>query len=314
MSISSFLKLVEIQTKVASMIPFTLGSLYALHRFNRFNVKNFIFMLISLLCFDMATTAINNYFDFKKAQKTKGYNYEVHNAIVKDGLSENTVVAIIVTLVTIAITLGFLLFLNTNYVVLFIGIASFFTGVIYSFGPIPISRMPLGEIFSGFFMGVIIPFLAMYIHVWDSDLFSFAYSNNILSLTMNVKELIFIFIFSIPTMNGIANIMLANNTCDMEDDIENRRYTLPIYIGKKNALKLFKMLYYIAYLGIIIAIILGILPITSLITLLTIIPVNKNLKIFFKKQTKKDTFIVAVKNFIIINVVQILSLIVALMV
>lgn len=64
-----------------------------------------------------------------------------------------------------------------------------------------------------------------------------------------------IFIISIPLIVGIANMMLANNICDMEDDFINRRFTLPIYIGKENALTIFKYLYYIGFVGIIIGVI-----------------------------------------------------------
>lgn len=67
MSLESFLKLVEIQTKVASVIPFALGTLYTVYHFGIFNPKNFIIMFISLLSFDMVTTAINNYYDYKRA-------------------------------------------------------------------------------------------------------------------------------------------------------------------------------------------------------------------------------------------------------
>ena len=91
MGLISFLKLVEIRTKVASMIPFVLGTLYTVYRFDEFKLKNFILMFVALLAFDMATTAINNYMDFKRAKKTSGYNYEDHNAIVKYGLKNSTV-------------------------------------------------------------------------------------------------------------------------------------------------------------------------------------------------------------------------------
>ena len=66
MKIRSFLKLVEIQTKVASMIPFILGTVYSLYRFNKFNALNFLLMFISLLTIDMTTTAVNNYMDYKR--------------------------------------------------------------------------------------------------------------------------------------------------------------------------------------------------------------------------------------------------------
>ncbi len=49
-------------------------------------------------------------------------------------------------------------------------------------------------------------------------------------------EFIVICLVSIPMIVGIANIMLANNICDLEEDIANKRHTLPYYIGKKNAI------------------------------------------------------------------------------
>lgn len=307
-SLGSFFKLVEIRTKVASIIPFILGTLYAIYRFKTFNLLNFVLMLISLLCIDMATTAINNYMDYKKAVKTQGFNYENHNAIVKDNLTEGKVLTIIFMLLSVAVVFGFILFLNTNFIILILGGISFVTGVLYSFGPVPISRTPLGEIFSGFFMGFIILFIAIYIHAFQGDVINLKYAQGILSLGFNIKEIIYIGLISLTTVNGISNIMLANNTCDIEDDIENKRYTLPVYIGRPRALKLFKIIYYIIYIDIIVLLLLRVEPWICALTLITFIPVNKNIKLFYEKQTKKDTFVLAVKNFVLINVVHIITL------
>lgn len=304
----TFLKLVEIRTKVASIIPFVLGTLYTVYRFHEFNLKNFILMFVALLAFDMATTAINNYMDFKGAKKTSGYNYETHNAIVKYNLKSSTVLAIIIILLTIAAVSGFVLFLNTNIVVLFLGIMSFMVGILYSFGPVPISRMPLGEIFSGLFMGFIIVFISVYIHVYDQNIVSIVFHNGIMNVSVNIIEVIYIFLISLPLISGIANIMLANNICDIEDDIENKRYTLPIYIGSGNSLMLYRGLYYIAYISIILMIILKVEPAVSILTLITFFLVNRNIKLFYEKQTKKDTFVTSVKNFVLINTVQIIAI------
>lgn len=301
MSIGSFLKLVEIQTKIASMTPFLLGSIFAVYRYNQFSLSNFIMMFISLLSFDMATTAINNYIDYKKASKTHGYGYERHNAIVRDNLKESTVIAVIVALLAIAVAFGILLFLNTSLLVLVIGVISFAVGILYTFGPIPISRMPLGEMFSGLFMGFVIIFLATYIHIVDLNLFELSITNSILILNIDLYELLVLFLIALPATLGIAVIMLANNICDIEDDLENKRYTLPIYIGKAKALKLFKALYYIVYADIVVLLLLGILPLITIPALLTVIPVKKNIDHFMKLQSKKDTFVVAIKNFVLIN-------------
>lgn len=301
MSIKGFLKLVEIQTKVASMFPLLIGTFYCIYRYGAFNAKNFLFMFVSLLCFDMTTTAINNYFDYKRANKRSGYGYERHNGIVKYNLKESWVIATIFILLTIAVIFGILLFLNTNYVVLILGMISFAVGILYSFGPVPISRTPFGEVFSGGFMGLLIPFISIYIHVSDSNIINGALQGGVLSLQMNLIEIIYIMLLSMPAAAGIANIMLANNICDIEDDIENKRYTLPIYIGKDNALLVFKTLYYIGYISLAVLLYLGGVPITSVLVLITFIIINKNIKLFFKVQTKKDTFVLAVKNSVIIN-------------
>ncbi|QLY79744.1 1,4-dihydroxy-2-naphthoate polyprenyltransferase [Clostridium intestinale] len=307
MNIKSFLKLVEIQTKAASVTPFILASLIAVYRFNEFKLMNFLLMFISLLCIDMATTAINNYTDYKKAVRKYGYGYEVHNAIVKDNLKESNVLTVILGLLITAVIFGFILFLNTNIIVLILGAISFVIGVCYSFGPIPISRTPFGEILSGFFMGGIITFLSIYIHISSSGIIGVSLNEAILSLNLNIKEVLYIFLLAIPAIAGIANIMLANNICDREDDIENRRYTLPVYVGNDNALKVFKWTYNIAYVDLVILIILGIEPLLSILSLSTFIIVNKNIKVFEKEHVKSKTFILSVKNFIIINGARVIS-------
>ncbi len=309
MGIISFLKLVEIQTKVASIIPYLVGTVFALYKFDNFNMKNAILLFLSMIIFDMTVTAINNYVDYIKAIKKEGFGYEEHNAITKYGLKPKTVLGIIIVMLIVSSSLGILLFLNTNIIILLVGLVCFTIGIFYSFGPIPISRTPFGEIFSGVTMGFFITFLAIYIHIFDKGILNISIIDGNFELMINLKVIIAIFVISIPLIVGISNIMLANNICDMEDDFINRRFTLPIYIGKENALTIFKCLYYIGFVGISIGVILKVLPIVSLLTLLVFIPINKNIKSFYILQSKKDTFILAVKNFILLNVTYIFTIV-----
>ena len=309
MNIKSFLKLVEIQTKVASVIPYLIGTFYALYRYDNFNIKNAIIMFLSMIIFDMTTTAINNYMDYAKPVKKEGYGYETHNAIVSHKLNPKIVKLTIVIMLAIAALLGLLLVKNTNIIVLLIGVVSFFIGITYSFGPIPISRTPFGEILSGLAMGFGITFLSIYIHIFDAKILNITFNSlsNII-INIDVIELVNIFLVSLSPIMGIANIMLANNICDMEEDIENRRYTLPIYIGKERALNLFKWLYYIGFISIVLAVITKALPMISIVTLLVLKLVEGNINKFKKLQTKKDTFVLAVKNFVITNLVYALTI------
>ena len=310
MNIEGFLSLVEIRTKVASVIPFAIGTSYALFKFDNFNLKNAVIMFLSMIIFDMTTTAINNYMDYKKAIKKDGYGYENHNAIVSFNIRPQIVRTTIYTMLVIAALLGILLVKNTDIIVLILGVVSFIIGILYSFGPIPISRTPFGEILSGLAMGFIITFISVYIHVFELNIVELTLRANTLGISLNIKELVSIFIISIPAIMCISNIMLANNICDIDEDIVNKRYTLPIYIGKENALKVFKTLYYIGFISIIIAVIFRVLPVISLFTLLALKPVNSNIKTFMNLQTKKDTFVLSVKNFVAMNGIYLLTIII----
>ncbi len=295
------------------MIPFLLGTLYALYRFEDFYVLRALFMFISLLSFDMATTAINNYYDYKKASRTHGYGYETHNAIVHHKLKESVVVTTIILLLLLAAGGGIALVSETGLLVFLLGGLSFLIGILYSFGPIPISRMPLGELFSGLFMGFVIIFISAYIHT-DDTVVSLLIRDGWVQLHIHLTEVLYLFWFSVPAILGIAGIMLANNICDIEEDIENRRYTLPVYIGRENALVLFKLLYYVSYIDLIVLLVLKVNLLLVLPVLLTLIPLRRNIAAFTRNPDKASTFILSVKNFVLMSAARIVVLVTAVLI
>ncbi len=120
MNLKTFLKLVEIQTKVASLLPFIFGTFYTVYYGKNFNVENFLLMFISLLTFDMLTTTINNYVDFKKALD-ENYKYN-SNIIGSSNISEKVVQKIMFILLTISTVTGILLVFNSSIVVLVVGV------------------------------------------------------------------------------------------------------------------------------------------------------------------------------------------------
>lgn len=310
MKINSFLKLVEIQTKVASVIPFFLGISFTLYNFGSLNILNTLIMFAAMIIFDMTVTAANNFFDYKRAVKKHGYNYEVHNAIVQNDLKSGTVLATIIIMFVLSAALGIYLVYLTDYIVLILGIICFGIGIIYSYGPLPISRTPFGEIFSGGIMGFFIPLITIYINILDKGMVGLTLDGWILSGSLDLWVVLGIIIVSIPAVLCIANIMLANNICDINDDIENKRYTLPVLIGKEKAIILLKALFYVSYLAIIAGVLFNYIPIYSLLVLLTIIPVQKKIKLFELNPTKKDTFGLIVANFLTVNVPLILTILI----
>lgn len=310
MNIKSFISLVEIRTKVSSMIPLLLGTFYTLNRFGQLKVLNLLLFFISVILIDMTTTATNHYYDYKKAKHEQGYNYNVHNPINNYSLKTTTVITTIFTMLLLAMISGLILFLRTDLIVLFVGIISFIVGITYSFGPIPISRTPFGELLSSLFMGFVVFFLAVHIHLdMNSKIVNILIENYRIFLEIDILELIIIFLVSLPVVLSVANIMLANNITDIKDDIKNERYTLPIYIGKEKSLILLKSLYILSYINILFLIVLKIIPVISLLVFFTILPVYNNTKLFLRKQSKKSTFKTSIKNFLWINITYLFSFI-----
>ncbi len=302
MTIKAFLGYVEIRTKLASVIPFLLGTAYMYYKFHTFDLINGLLMFVSLLLFDMTTTAINNYMDYRTAIKREGYGFEEHNAMVRDNISVRTAKSIIFAMLILAASLGFVLFLRTNIIVLLLGMLSFAIGVCYTFGPLPISRTPFGEIFSGLAMGFIIPFLAVYIHVYESQFIVSSFTGSgIWSLSIDALEIIKLFIVMTPAVMCISNIMLANNICDMEDDNANGRKTFALWVGEKGALNTFAISYVIGYVAIAMTVVFQILPVFYGIGLLSAIVVARHVKIFKNKHIKAETFVLSVKNFMLVN-------------
>lgn len=152
---------------------------------------------------------------------------------------------------------------------------------------------------SGFFYGMMIPFILMYINTPEGTFLTYKLSWETIYLSVQVVPILTLFLFAVIPFSVTANIMLANNICDVEKDVAVRRHTLPYYIGKK-ALPLFAGLYYITYISTILLVIFKILSPVTLLAVLTIIPVQRNIRIFWKKQEKSTTFNISIINFILI--------------
>ncbi|MBE6903910.1 MAG: prenyltransferase [Ruminococcaceae bacterium] len=281
-----FLKYVEITTKITSFFPFIMIIVYLLKSGFEIDITKTAVFFLSMLLFDLCTTAINNYTDKKELT-----------------VSKRIALFTIIVLLFSSTALGIWLVFLTDISVLILGIICFFCGFIYNCGPIPLSALPLGELFSGLCYGFFIPLILMYINVPSGFLYSFKVGSEII-LTVNTLELLKLILICIAPIFATAGIMLANNICDVEYDIKIGRYTLAYYL-KNKALILFKLLYFIIFISFIILIFL---KKSFIFSLLFFIPVYKNIKTFEEKQIKEETFITSVKNYILVMVAEILCL------
>ncbi len=303
------IELVELRTKIASVIPFVVGLLYSVWSFGNFNAVNMVLFFIGMVCFDMATTVMNNLMDYVKA-KNETYRQE-ENIIGTSSLTVKQATMIFGSLVGVATIIGILLVVRTNIILLFVGALCFVIGIFYTFGPIPISRMPLGEVLSGVTMGFGIFWIVIFLNAPEASFALLGLDQGMLVVRLALIDHFKVVLLSLPLVCTIANIMLSNNLCDLETDITNHRYTLVYYIGKQMALKLYQGLYLISFVAMVLAVVFRIAPILMLGTLVVGVPVYKNIQLFIQKQEKRTTFALAIKNMLMIHVVQILLLVIS---
>lgn len=311
MTMKVFFELVEIRTKLASLFPFLVGLLFSAFFFGQVNAENMLLFFLAMLVFDMATTAINNLMDFKKA---KNDDYQENTNIVGVAkLSEKKVAYLIYTMIAFSSVIGLYLTIQTSLLLLLMGGICFTIGIFYTFGPVPLSRMPLGELFSGVTMGFGIFFITIYLNIFNMGILDFAIREGQILLQIDIRSLIAIVWASVPMIFTIANIMLANNLCDLDQDITNHRYTLPYYIGRDNGVKLFQFLMYSCYAFIIGGVLIGFYHWAMLVVLLTFPKINQNVKVFSEKQEKATTFSISIKNLVMFNGAQIVGLLLSLL-
>ena len=291
MTLKIFAELVELKAKTASIFPFLMGFLYSWYHYNQIYWGNMLIFFISMVLFNMAVDIMDNYMDYHNATDVHDYKHET-NIIGRENLSLSLVRNMMWGFIMVSALMGIYLASQTSWVILWLGMFSYAMGIFYSAGPKPLSSLPVGEVTSGLTMGVIIPLICVYLNIYDIIPFDW---HLIGSVTM----------MSLPAAFSIANLMLANNTCDVEEDILNNRHTLVSYIGKKKAVTLFQILVIATFVAATISVIFKIVPLTLLLLWAIFPKVWQNTKAYSKEQIKTKTFPLAIKNLAMVVAVQV---------
>lgn len=296
MSIPQFLRFVDIRTKFTSILPVLLGVLYTIYYFDSFNLLNTVIFFIATILLDFTTTSINVLVDYRTAS-SEDFKKE-HNIIGRENIPETLVLTYIYAMLILYFILGLILVYRTDLVLLPIGIICSIIAVTYTYGPIPISRMPLGELFSGPPLGFGIIFIAIFINYREALILTLQFQDSTFLLQGDWLAILAIFFVSLPQVLLISNIVLANNICDLEQDVDNNRFTIVYHIGKEKSIRLYNWLTYGSYLLFAIPILFGWLPWIMIFVYVTLLFAHNQVKIFNTKQDKAMTFITSVKSFL----------------
>ena len=183
-------------------------------------------LLAICILMQAAVNTFNDYYDYVKGSDSAEDNVDPTDAVlVYNNVNPRSALMLAVGFLVVAFALGAYVIWQAGWIPLVIGIVGAIVVVLYSAGKTPISYLPIGELMSGFVMGGLIP-LACY-----------------QALTKCFDPLMLV--WALPTIIGVGLIMLTNNTCDVEKDIESGRKTLPVLLGRSRARALYHALVWI---------------------------------------------------------------------
>ncbi len=253
MTWNTFLRIVEIRTKIVSVSTFLLALLSALWLLGPIPWHLAGLLFIAVIAIDMGTTAFNTYFDFERGVDAVETNRETDKVLVHQQVAPGYALVTALGLFAFASVLGLFLVLWTGWPLLVLGVLSLAVAFLYSGGSKPISSTPWGEFFAGFFLGTVLWVVVFYVLAAPER-----WLNN---YWWQVPLL------SLPSFLFIASILTVNNCCDRQGDALAGRRTLAILWGTKaNTLVILQPL--LAYTALGVLSIFGLLPWTFLLVAL----------------------------------------------
>lgn len=216
-------------TLTAAFAPVFLGTMIAL-QYGPLHFPLFFAMLTASLFLQMATNMFNEYYDFKRGLDTE-HSVGIGGTIVRNGVKPKTVLNLALLLYGLSVLLGIYICMETSWWLAVVGTISMAIGYFYTGGPYPIAYTPLGELVSGFVMGMLLILIAFYIQTG--------------TVTADAVLL------SVPSMLLVGGIMMANNIRDIEGDTKGGRKTLAILIGRNRAVTVLALFFAVSYIWVI---------------------------------------------------------------
>jgi 1,4-dihydroxy-2-naphthoate octaprenyltransferase len=214
LTFKQFWELSEIYTAPLNLFIILLG--YAIAKFqlnSSLNPEFFLFVLI-IVMFHITVNVFNHYMDYRNASDE---NYKQHtNIIGRDHLDLRFVRNFYLFNLIISFILGLILVWRTNWVIGVLGVIGFYIGLFYSYGRRPLNSLPIAEALTGTASGFFITVVSYYLAVYQTQVITFAMIGKV-------------FLISLPLVLMMFNNLLANNTCDLEEDIENHWQSLKKY-------------------------------------------------------------------------------------
>ncbi|WP_342603289.1 1,4-dihydroxy-2-naphthoate polyprenyltransferase [Peribacillus sp. FSL E2-0159] len=265
-------ELIRPHTLTAAFVPVLLGTVIALLE-DGVNWLLFAAMMIASILIQAATNLFNEYYDFKRGLDTEE-SVGIGGGIVRHGMTPKLIMTLALGMYAIALLLGIYICAASSWWLAAVGLVCMLVGYLYTGGPLPISYTPFGELFSGLFMGFLIILIAFFIQT------GFVSSTAIL--------------IAIPSGILVGLINLSNNLRDHDGDKAHGRKTMPVVMGRKNALTFMAIMFAFSYLWLVGLVLIGSVTAWILLAFLSIPKAMSAIKGFVGK-TQPITMVPAMK-------------------
>ncbi len=198
------------KTLFAGLCPVIMGTMIAF-KDQHFHLLSALGALLGALLIQIGTNFANDYFDFKKGADTP--NRLGPTRVTSAGfITPATMLKATIITFMLAAAVGSYLILRGGWPIVWIGIASLLSGILYTGGPFPLGYLGLGDLFVLIFFGPIAVAGTYYVQ---------ALSWSLPSILLGFS----------PGLFSVA-ILTANNLRDVREDSQSHKKTLVVRFGK----------------------------------------------------------------------------------
>jgi len=255
------LRLAAPHTWAASVIPALLGAAVALDSGATVDGGMLLCLTAACVLMQAAVNTFNDYSDFVKGTDTLANSPDASDAVlIYDRPEPRKVLVLGFAYLLCAAAAGAPAILSAGWVPLAIGCVGAAAVLLYSFGRMPLSYLPLGELCSGFVMGGLIP-LAV-------------------SCVLSGNFRLSVLLQALPLMLGIALIMMTNNGCDIARDSAAGRRTFAVLLSPGRLAFVYRLL--LVFWVVLPLPILAHDGIGILIYLLSLLPISGHFTVQFR--------------------------------
>ncbi|MFN3394355.1 MAG: prenyltransferase [Candidatus Thermochlorobacter sp.] len=243
---------------VTSALPAILGGVIA-YAHGAFDWTLFLLAFFGIIFAHTAADFIDDYFDYKNGNFANKDQQFHDSPLVRGIISANQVLLAFLLCIALALAAGTYILLHVGMPVLILTAIGAFIVLFYTSPPVRLNFRGLGETSLFLAFGPMVVFGIYFV----------------LTQSFNWAPIL----AAVPIGIFVMNVGIVSNIFDHDDDVKNKKFTMPVKLGQASAVKVLTAATILAYLFPIACVVFGMLPLSCLLILLTLPMSLKMLKL-----------------------------------